>query len=147
MTALEQLRKLTAWDITAALGGFLATVAPGLLIVYLFDPALVLKLETMKLFVLSAAITLPVLAVNAFAMLIVGIRMGIWNKRTITRQYRQHLFFYQATWAFLTLYAAVLIAFLFSLNVSQFIWVVGGVDAVVGVAIMYLVYLIHNASA
>jgi hypothetical protein len=136
MNFLEQLRNLTAWDITAVLGGFLATVAPGLLIVYLFDPALVLKLETMKLFVFSAAITLPVLAVNAFAMLIVGIWMGIWSKGTVTRQ---HLFFYEATWAFLTLYAAVLIAFLCSLNVSQFIWVVGGVDVVVGVAVMFVV--------
>lgn len=138
MNFLEQLKNLTAWDITTVLGGFLATVAPGLLIVYLFDPALVLKLETMKLFVFSAAITLPVLAVNAFAMLIVGIWMGIWSKskETVTRQ---HLFFYEATWAFLTLYAAVLIAFLCSLNVSQFIWVVGGVDAVVGVAVMFVV--------
>ena len=143
MTVLEQLRNITAWDITVVLGGFLATVAPGLLIVYLFAPELVFKLETMKLFVFSAAITLPVLAVNAFAMLVVGILMGIWSKGTATRQY---LFFYEVTWAFLTLYAAVLIAFICSLNVSQFIWVVGGVDVVVGVAVMFVMFVIHKTA-
>ena len=136
MTVLEQLRGLTAWDITAVLGAFLATVAPGLLIIYFFDPALVLKLETMKLFVFSAAITLPVIAVNAFTMVVVGSWMGIWSKGTVTRQ---HVLFYEATWAFFTLYAAVLIAFLCSLNIAQFIWVVGGVDAAVGVGVMYVV--------
>lgn len=50
MSVLDQLKNLTPWDITAALGTFLATIAPGFLIIHLFNPELIIQLEVMKLF-------------------------------------------------------------------------------------------------
>lgn len=45
MSVLDQLKNLTPWDITAVLGSFLATIAPGFLIIHLFNPELIIQLE------------------------------------------------------------------------------------------------------
>jgi hypothetical protein len=68
VTLLNEIRGLTVWDVTSLLGAFLATIAPGVLILYVFAPELVLQLATLKLFVFSAALTLPVIAINAFVV-------------------------------------------------------------------------------
>lgn len=135
MSVLDQLKNLTPWDITAVLGSFLATIAPGFLIIHLFNPELIIQLEVMKLFLFSAAITLPLIAINSFVLLIFGIQFGIWSKGIVTRQ---HLLLCQIIWAFLTLYFAIFIAYIFNCGIREFICVTALVDIVFGIVIWNL---------
>ena len=109
MAVLDDIRRLTVWDLTSLLGAFLATIAPGLLIVYVFAPELMLQLDTLKLFVFSAALTLPAIAVNAFVIAVV---CPFTRSIGTGEGTRKHVYFWQATWAFLTLYSALLVAYL-----------------------------------
>jgi hypothetical protein len=132
---VDDIRGLTAWDVTSLLGAFLATIAPGLLIVYLFKPELVLHLDTLKLFVFSAALTFPVIAVNAFVVAVVGPFTGSIGSGAGTRK---HVYFWQASWAFLTLYSALLIAYIFKLTVILFIGTVAVLDVLFAVIVLWV---------
>lgn len=144
MTVLDEIRGLTVWDLTSLLGAFLATIAPGVLIVYVFAPELVLQLDTLKLFVFSAAVTLPVIAVNAFVVAVVGPFTGSIGSGEGTRK---HVYFWQATWAFLTLYSALLVAYLCEPSVLSFIGTAAALDVVFGVIILWIMrFLAQPAS-
>ena len=130
-------------SLTSLLGAFLATIAPGLLIVYVFAPKLVLQLDTLKLFVFSAALTLPVIAVNAFVVAVVGPFTGSIGTGEGTRK---HVYFWQATWAFLTLYSALLVAYLCELSALSFIGTAAALDVVFGVIILWIMrFLVQPA--
>jgi len=133
MPLIKDVREISALDITTTVGGFLATVAPGLLIISMYNPALVRELDSMKLFVLSATLTLPALVVNAFFMLLAGMWLGLWSRGTITRQ---HLFFFHVVWAFFTLYATLLVAFLFCFEIKAFILFGFVIDLIIGLVVM-----------
>ncbi len=133
MAVLDEIRGLTAWDATLLLGAFLATIAPGMLIVHIFAPELVLQLDTLKLFVFSAAVTLPVIAVNALVLAAIGPFTGSLGHGEGTRK---HLYFWQAAWAFLTLYSALLAAYLCGLNVRSFIGTAAALDVIFGAIVI-----------
>ena len=141
MKAIEQLKALTGWHITSILGAFLATVAPGLLIIFMFEPSLVMQLDWIKLFVLSAAITLPVVAVNAFIVATVGPFIGSIGSG---QGARKHLLFWHTTWAFVAFYSAILLAHVFHLNSSQFMTVVTVTDILFGVLILLVMRFFTN---
>jgi hypothetical protein len=67
MSIIEEFRKLDRGHIVFVVGGFISVVAPGFLTIYLFKPDLVGSLDTFKLLVFSAALTLPVVILNHFA--------------------------------------------------------------------------------
>ena len=62
--------------------------------------------------------TLPVIAVNAFVVAVVGPFTGSIGSGEGTRT---RVYFWQATWAFLTLYSALLVAYLCEPSVLSFI--------------------------
>lgn len=135
MTVLDEIRKLKVWDVTVLLGAFLAIIAPGMLIVYIFAPELVLQLETLKLFVFSSALTLPVIAVNAFVLAMVGRVTGSIGSGEGTGK---HVYFWQVTWAFLTLYSTLLVGYLRNLSVSSFIGTAIVLDVMFGVIVLWI---------
>jgi len=63
-SALSQMRNLSTSEVILAVSLFLATVATGALVIFSFDKGTFIELDTFKLLVLSASVTLPVLAVN-----------------------------------------------------------------------------------
>src|SRR3990172_5327992 len=130
-------------SLTSLLGAFLATIAPGVLILYVFAPALVLQLDTLKLFVFSAALTSPVIAVTAFVVAVVGPFTGSIGSGEGTRK---HVYFWQATWDFLTLYSALLAAYLCELSALSFIGTAAALDVVFGVIILWIMrFLVQPA--
>lgn len=131
----DAVRKFTAWDLTILLGGFLACVAPGVLIVLLFDQQLFIEIETLKLSMLSCAITLPIFAMNAFVLSGLG---PVLNLTQPPRQRsKQHLLFWLLTWTFLTLYCALAVqAFLWPQAIAGFLLITLGLDVVWAVPIL-----------
>lgn len=118
------LRKVTAWDVAVILGGFLVSVAPGFLILFMFRPDLMQQMESFKLVVLSASFTLPLVAFNAFALAGVGQFIGALGDEKQGPP-RKHVFFWLTTWTFLALYIAVAAeAFLWDLSPGGFLLLV-----------------------
>lgn len=66
MSLVEEVKKLEGLDVSLYIGAFLATVAPGFLLLLLYKPMLVESLDTVKLIILSASIGLPLFTFNAF---------------------------------------------------------------------------------
>lgn len=72
MSTIDELRKLKPMHVASWLALFLAIIAPGFLTIFLYRPELVSGLDTLKLLVFSASLTLPILLFNvvgAFAVL------------------------------------------------------------------------------
>jgi hypothetical protein len=67
MSIIDEARKLDRSHIVFVVGAFISVVAPGFLTIYLYKPALVGSLDTFKLLVFSAALTLPIVILNYFA--------------------------------------------------------------------------------
>jgi hypothetical protein len=67
MSIIDEARKLDRNHIVFAVGAFISVIAPGFLTIYLYKPVLVGSLDTFKLLVFSAALTLPVVILNHFA--------------------------------------------------------------------------------
>lgn len=70
MSFIEEVKKLEGLDVSLYLGAFLATVAPGFLLLLLYRPGLIEALDTVKLIILSASIGLPLFTLNAFIAII-----------------------------------------------------------------------------
>ena len=68
MSIAEDLKKVSANEIAFAITGFLSSVAPGFLILYLFKPSLVVSLDSFKLVLFALALTLPVISINFLAI-------------------------------------------------------------------------------
>lgn len=135
MASPHDLKELDAWDITGILGAFLAAVAPGMLIILIYAPHLVYELETIKVLVLSTAFTLPLIALNAFIVACIGPFTRSIGSGPGTRK---HLFFWLATWAFLTYYSALAIAYFYDLGVGAFIAAVFLFNIAYGILILWI---------
>jgi hypothetical protein len=144
MTSIEQIRSLTAWDVTIILGTLLATIAPGLLIIYLYEPMLVEKLESLKLFALSASITLPVIAANAFIISVLGPFVGSIGKGDNARK---HVFFWVSIWTSISLYMGLLLAYLCHFNVTHFMAAVSLIDVLFGLVILSVMRSLVQATS
>jgi arginine exporter protein ArgO len=69
MSIFEEIQKLNRSHIVFAAWAFLSVVAPGFLTIYLYKPLLVGSLDTLKLIVFSAALTLPILILNFYVVI------------------------------------------------------------------------------
>jgi hypothetical protein len=65
MISIAEILKLEYKQIWLCISGFLGTVGAGFLIVLLFKPEFIEKYDIFKLLVLSLALTLPLLPINA----------------------------------------------------------------------------------
>lgn len=133
MTLVEDIKKLESWQISAALITFLATVAPGSLILHFYDPALFKDLETVKLLVLAAALTLPVVLLNILLTVVLGVFSGRLKKVN-----KSAFYFLQMLWASFVLYGTLLAAYFCSLSTKQFIVVAGGLNVLVAISVFFL---------
>lgn len=140
----DALRRISVWDLTVVLGGFLACVAPGFLVIFLFDPSLVRELESLKLIFLSAALTLPLVTLNAFALAGVGPFVGALGGAG--KYDRKHIVFWLLTWTFLVLYIALAIkAFVWALAPGAFLILVIVLDIALAFPIMKTMRLLASS--
>lgn len=131
MPSVDELRNLKPWELTRAVAAFLAIIAPGILILYLYKPGLVTELESAKLLMFSAALTLPLVALNALLFLFIGIFTGGLRDAN-----RGEVWFWQAVWAISVLYGAILVAYLCAFTFRSFVGVLLAFDAI-GALIVY----------
>ena len=64
MSLIDEARKLHSSDIALGIGVIVAIVAPGFLTIFLYRPGLIASLDTFKLLLFSASLTLPIVAMN-----------------------------------------------------------------------------------
>jgi hypothetical protein len=65
MNITEAIKQLTLKDTSIATLFFLSVVGPGILILYLFKPNLLVSLDVVKVIFLSTSFTLPIVAINS----------------------------------------------------------------------------------
>jgi hypothetical protein len=71
MTILSDLKTVEVSHVVLCIAAFLATVVPGIAIIYHFRPDLLDKYDVIKLILLSVAFTLPVFLPNFFVVMAV----------------------------------------------------------------------------
>ena len=64
MDIIEQVKKIEASDLMNALVGFVGIIAPGILTMFMFKRDLFITLDLMKLILLSASISIPIVFLN-----------------------------------------------------------------------------------
>ena len=112
MNSVEQIRKLNQKEIIILITGFLSTIAPGTLILCLFSRDLFLELSSFKLILLSLAICLPWIIVNAVFSFCVQFRHVNESTETILST----AIFNAALLSSLILYFSILISLVFGKN-------------------------------
>lgn len=141
MASIEEIKKLQSHEVTAVIGWFLATVAPGFLIIFIYNPSLIKELDTVKLIVLSLSVTLPLIAVNISLFVILRVFFKFFKDAN-----RNEFFFLQMVWAFLVIYGAVWIAYLFNLNIKQLMLCAVLLDGVLLIFICVLGWKLKSAT-
>jgi len=68
MSEISEIKQLTHKDFVMATVVFLSIIAPGILILQLFKPNLLVTLDTTKAIFIAISITLPILAINFFGI-------------------------------------------------------------------------------
>ena len=140
MTIIEQIRSLSAWNITAIISTILATIAPGFLIVYLYKPIQFEQLDSLKLFVLSISFTLPIISSNAFIMILLGPFVGSIGVKC-NNTYK-HLVFWLNTWTSVTLYLSIVLAYLLDSSFQCFMLTTVIADLIIGAITLTIMCLI-----
>lgn len=113
MSLVDEARKLKQNDIVLAVGIFISVIAPGFLTIYRYKPALVGSLDTFKLLIFSAALTLPMVIVSHFATSVLA---GEKNKD-------EHAAIFATAMAMtcLVLYLALLVSYFASLTFKWYL--------------------------
>jgi hypothetical protein len=125
MSLINDVKKLEASEIALWVSGFLATISPGFLMLYLFKPELVSSLDVVKLIIFSAALGLPIFAVNLFID-----AQFPWKKSIGEEEEVALLTILVAIHTILASYGALLTASLFHLSFHWFLGALGGLDIV-----------------
>ena len=136
---IEPIRNLSKWEITVFISGFLATLAPGFLILYLYKPDLLERFDNFKITIFSLALTLPLVVVDALIMVVIGAYFGLWKKLS-----DKQAVFWVAVWVFLSLYASILAAYFFSLSYMAFLFTLIVVDVAFGYGVIRIVRFLDN---
>ena len=71
---ISEVRRIELPKILISALVLLGTIAPGFLILYLYKPDLIEKLDIAKLLIFSAALTVPVLVTNVLGVLVIFLR-------------------------------------------------------------------------
>ncbi len=133
MSAIDEVRKLKASDFALIIGIAFSVVIPGVLTVYLHEPALFSELEMTKLLLLASVFTMPVVLINFVAL--------YWTEDKEDTQGK--LLIDSMALACLVLLPALLVSYLFSLSYKWHI----GVVLVFQLVVFYLVKIMRKHEA
>lgn len=120
MNIIEEIQKLSARDIMKYSSIFLASVAPGFLILCHYQPNLVKEYSTAKIIIFSIALTLPLLFANITLI-------GEYHHSKISQLEAQIMV--GALYTFIIYYAPLSIAYLFKLHFKVFAYLLLGLEA------------------
>lgn len=132
---LEIIKTLSAWDVTIIISFFLSTIAPGLALIFIYKPDLFEDIDSLKLFALSAALTLPIMSVNSFALIIGCIGLG---RKADKSTLRKHLLFSLNVWTSLAFYCSILIAYLCKFVFTKFLLTLLILDIIFGMVVIWI---------
>lgn len=113
----------------------LASIAPGMLMLFLFREGLFVELDTMKLVFLSMSITIPVWALNSF---LVSLDKGKIQEGESSAGYFLMIFSIGAILSLLPLYSPIVIKLLFNIDRSTGIWI-GTITELIIMIMMWIV--------
>jgi hypothetical protein len=124
MGLIEDVKKLDGSDVALGVFAFSATLAPGMLIIYLFHKELFLSLSTVKLVLLSISITIPQQLMSLFIAGFWIVFLDEWKNigkdaRVLVSQKKIAL---DTFWiSIFTLYSFLLISYFAKWTVNEFI--------------------------
>lgn len=117
MTIISDLKSIDGYFTATLIMLFLSTVAPGVLVIYLFLPELFINLEAFKLTLFSASLGLPVYSLNFFILTLLSLQGG----KTINDVGFQLTSLLSSFLSCFTLYVLLLIAYGLNLKFSYFL--------------------------
>lgn len=130
---IDTLKSADGRWLSSYFAAFLATLAPGVLIIYLYKPALFIQLDSLKLILFSLSLSLPLWTVNILLLGPPGVRKGITDFVGIV--------FFASLAASFAHYASLLICYIFSLRFLIFI----AISAVADTIPLYFIFRVFPA--
>jgi len=125
---IEELRKVKPLEIALYLLLFLATIAPGFLIIYNFKPSLVTEYDILKLIVFAFSLTLPALCINV--IFVGGTSTAIQeNRKSLKNWTLKHDVTLGSLITFLFYYLAILVSYILHLKFIIFIIIIFFLEA------------------
>lgn len=118
MDMVDQIKKLDMSIVGVGLFSFIATIGPGLLLIFLYDKELVVSLDVIKLSLLSGAITLPIIFANIIGVAIIA---GAEGRKKLKREDE---WFFAVLWTIFCLYGPILISCFSPLSVKQMLFTI-----------------------
>lgn len=115
MDIFDQIKKLEAYDLVKLIMGFIGVVSPGLLTFFLFKRDLFISLDLMKLVLLSASLSLPIVLLNYFLLSIIpSVKRSTYETTAnmLTASLMSALIFY----------GALVVAYFGGLNLQVLMW-------------------------
>jgi hypothetical protein len=125
MSIVSELREFKITDALLCVAVFLATVAPGFLILYLYKPIFVKELDILKLLLFSGSLTLPGFLLNVLFFAAATTKIKNWSlKEDISAG---------SILSFFAYYIIIAIAYFLGLTFHFFIFAMIGVEAILGI--------------
>src|SRR5882724_6999330 len=121
MDILEQIKKVEAHDLVKIVTAFVGVISPGLLTLFLFKRDLFVSLDLMKLVLLSASLSLPIVLLNYFLLSIIPSAKKSTNEISEKRFILANLFtasLMSATF----FYGALVVAYFLGFKLYAFMW-------------------------
>ena len=124
MSIVSELREFKIGDVILCVVVFLATVAPGFLILYLYKNPLMKELDILKLLLFSGSLTLPGFLLNVLFVATATINARDWSLKGDIA--------IGSTLSFFAYYIIIAIAYFWGLTFHFFIFAMIGIEAIVG---------------
>ena len=131
MDIIDQVKKLEAFHFAVVILGFVGTVSPGLLVLFLFKRELFLSLDFLKLILLSISLSLPIILCNLF--LVGPISENNESKIEIRDALAMALVVSSAVF-----YLPLAVMYLWGFSLHTFVWTLVSLEAVLAVGSVIL---------
>jgi hypothetical protein len=143
MNWISEIRKLEYKHIWLCVSIFMGTIGAGFLIVFHFKPELVEKYDVFKLVVLSLALTLPLLPINAVITGFLYDRLpdDYENKTAKNVDITRGALGLNAV----VIYISLLICYFWSFKFKQFFWIVVGLEIFMLFGSMFVWHLLKGS--
>jgi hypothetical protein len=142
MNWISEIRKLEYKHIWLCFSIFMGTISAGFLIVFHFKPELVEKYDVFKLLVLSLALTLPLLPINAVITGFLYHRLpdDYENEMAKNVDMTKGALGLNAV----VIYFSLLICYYWSFNFKRFFWIVAGLEILMLFGSMFVCHLLKD---
>ena len=131
MDIIDQVKKLEAAHFVMSILGFVGAISPGLLILFLFKRDLFISLDLLKLILLSASLSLPIILCN-FLLWVVPVD----SKESNNGPGGALVMALVASSA--VIYFPLVISFLWGLGLHTYIWILVGLESTLAIIVVLI---------